>query len=344
MREAQLFSRVRTSGKTYWYTRYRGKQIALGPDEKFARREHHRIQLEARLRASPVKQITLSSLIVDFLEWQAEHRSTATYTQHRMYLLSFLETVSPGMRPSELKRGDVYDWIDRYDGDGAKRQAIGSVNTCLNWAMERDEIEANPIAKIKKPAKGSRDTTLTKKQRESIYRAIDEPEFLDLFTILDQCGIRPEEARILTAKHLRISQGTAELPAAEHKTGSKTKKPRVIYLSPDAIKILIRLSKKRKTGPLLRHPDGSEWTRHTIHSRFRKLRREVKGLPENLSAYISRHTYVTDLIGAGVSDSVIAEMAGHADPTMVQRIYGHVRERRGVVNAAAKKLRDFRGA
>jgi len=344
MREAQLFSRIRSSGKTYWYTRYRGKQIALGSDEEFARREHHRIQLESRLRSSPVKQITMSAMIVEFLDWQEVHRAPATYKQHYSYLLSFIETIKPGTRPSELTRGDVYDWIDQFEGDGAKRQGIVSVNACLNWAMERDRIQSNPIAKIKKPPKGNRETTLTKKQRESIYKAIDEPEFLDVFTLLDQCGIRPEEARILNASHLKLSEGVAILPPKEHKTGKKTNKPRVIYLSTDAIKILTRLKKKVRSGPLLRHPDGSAWTRHTIHSRFRKLRNTVKGLPGDLSAYVSRHTYVTDLIGAGVGDSIIAEMAGHADPTMVQRVYGHARERRGAVNDAAKKLRNFRGA
>jgi integrase len=61
----------------------------------------------------------------------------------------------------------------------------------------------------------------------------------------------------------------------------------------------------------------------------RKLREEAaerdeeKGKPEmarlaNLRFYDLRHQFVTELCEAGVSESVIRELAGHVDPQMMR--------------------------
>lgn len=347
--DPKLFSRVRQSGVRHWYVNVLGKQYSLGSDEEAARREYLRLLLKRRIKGS-VDSVggtpRVSVIILEYLEWVTVHRKRSTYTEHNRILMDLVENISFDLRANEINRGDVLKWIESHKswGDGGKRSAIACINSCMNWARGRDRIPYNPVEGIEKPPKGRRETIIDSDQRAKILKAIEEPEFKDAFVVLTDQGLRPQEIRDLEARHLDLAAGIAALPRGEHKTGAKTKRERTIYLTDASIAILRRLAKRRKTGPLFRDPDGNAWTRHTMHTRFKWIRAKCPDVPSDLSAYVMRHTYVTNAIEAGLSDSMIAELTGHVDASMIQRVYGHIGKRKKSVREAAVKLSVFSGA
>ncbi|MCY2964013.1 MAG: tyrosine-type recombinase/integrase, partial [Planctomycetota bacterium] len=125
---------------------------------------------------------------------------------------------------------------------------------------------------------------------------------------------------------------------AEHKTGSKTGRARVIYLTPTAWEITERLLTQHPEGKLCRNRHGKAWTTDAIRNRFRRLRDTLGDkLPADLCAYSFRHTYATDALERGVDPVTLAELMGHRDATMVSRVYQHLNQRLDHMQAAARK-------
>jgi integrase len=73
-----------------------------------------------------------------------------------------------------------------------------------------------------------------------------------------------------------------------------------------------------------------------------KLRGEIEGPKwRACTAESFRHGWVTDA-KLRLTNSVVAELAGHTSTAMVDRHYGHVNERRAELAEAAGKVRGSR--
>jgi integrase len=52
-----------------------------------------------------------------------------------------------------------------------------------------------------------------------------------------------------------------------------------------------------------------------------------------------RHGFITDALEAGVPIATVAELAGHRGTKMIERTYSKLRERKGHLRDAARKVR-----
>jgi integrase len=75
------------------------------------------------------------------------------------------------------------------------------VKRAFNWATEEGYFTYNPIAQVRKPPAKRRDIFYTAKQWETIRNAAKGP-IVDLLDFLWSTGCRPQEARILEARHV----------------------------------------------------------------------------------------------------------------------------------------------
>lgn len=336
MRVPKIFSRVRASGNRHWYVRIDGKQVALGSDETAAKREYKMIVL--RLNAGePGQSMRLGSLVGRYLDWSKKHHATATYHEHARILTDLVDYLPQRIAVEAITRGNVIEWLEAHPRwhNGGRRSAISSLSACLRWAIERELIERNPIAEIKRPPKGKRKQVVSDTAMTQILAGIDSDAFRDVVLFAIEQGARPEEIRKIEARQYDCERGLIVLQVDEHKTGAKTQRKRIIYLTEASKEIVERLIASHKDGPIFCDEVGKPWTRHTISSRFRTLYR--RGLPR-ISIYALRHTYVTRGLAKGLSDSMVAELAGHSDPSMVQRVYGHLVEEVDAVREAARRL------
>lgn len=213
-----------------------------------------------------------------------------------------------------------------------------ALKAAFQWAEDEGYIDRSPIRRVRKPRAGRRETVLTEEQRTLLLDEASDQEFRDLLTLLMETGARPQEVRTVEARHVDLKNGLWVFPPDESKMGEKTQKPRIIYLTPTALELTLRLVERYPEGPLLRNSQGKPWTRNAIRCRFRRLRnRKNGGFPKNLCAYVLRHSFATDALEKGIDPITLATLLGHQDPTMLSRVYQHVDQRAKHLKVAAEK-------
>jgi integrase/recombinase XerC len=178
-------------------------------------------------------------------------------------------------------------------------------------------LEVNPLAKLKKPAKVPRSTFLTREQWGEVTALFKEGDpFLDFLRVLLATGCRPQEARIVEARHINWETGKINFQDGEvpGKEGA-----REILLPSETVNILKRCATVNPTGALLRNSKGRPWTKDAIDGRFQCLKKKVS-FP--VHSYLARHTVAVTMLEAGASAGAVAAILGHKDATMVLKVYG----------------------
>ncbi len=123
----------------------------------------------------------------------------------------------------------------------------------------------------------------------------------------------------------------------EHKTRHVTGRGRVILLPPRAVAVLEAERQRFPSGPILRNRCGRPWNQWAVTQAVRYARLRA-GLPRAV-AYGMRHSFVTDSLAAGLSDSMVAELVGHSSTKML-RNYAHLGGRADVLRSALATVRQ----
>ena len=329
----------RPSRRTFYVTIDGVQHNLRTADKAEAYRRWHELMCRAP-EAPESPDVTVVVILATFLDWAEKHTKSTTYGWHRHYLQCFATSLQDRqLQVSSLKKFHVTRWLDRQPtwGANSRRAAIASIKRAFNWAVDEGYIPHSPVARLRKPKAKHRETILTADQCQII---LDESasDFRDCLNLMLETGVRPSEVRTVEARHVSLEQGLWVFPPSEHKTGRKTDKPRVVYLSAKALEITKRLVERHPTGPLLRNSRGTPWTRNAIRCRFRRLRRRpADKLPPDLCAYLFRHTFATRALERGLDTVTVAELMGHADATMVSRVYQHVGQRLDHMRSAAER-------
>lgn len=311
-RQPKPFFRKQTQS---WYCSINGKQIPLGAEQESAFEKFYQLMGDRTRVKSELT--TLYELSQVYLDWCKENRSAATYDKHLRYLKSFIESVGKRLRPARLKTHHVSKWHEGLGiGSTSQSDAVGALQRMLNWAVENDYLDRNPINKMKKPRRKRRDIFYTTEQWETIKSHARGPliPFLDF---LYCTGCRPIEARTVEARH--VHGDLIIFPADESKGETN---PRVIYLAPQAKELIDQQIKKNPKGPLFLNSQAQPWKKNAIKCRLRRIS-EKCGF--RVIAYGARHSFATNaLIEGGVDPVSLAHLMGHKDIAMISRVYSHV--------------------
>ncbi|MCG8651685.1 MAG: integrase [Pirellulales bacterium] len=290
-RQPKPFFRKQTKS---WYCSITGRQISLGKDRETAFEKFH--QLMANRDQLSGELTTLYEISQSYLDWCQTNRKPGTYSLHLRYLKSFIGVVGKRMRPSQLKKHHVTKW---HEGLGVvsttQNDAVGVVQRMLNWAVEQDYLDRNPIIGMKKPKRKRRDVFYSAEQWKQI-KAHALPPLDDFLDFLYTTGCRPIEARTLEAKHL--VNDLVIFPADESKCEIE---PRVIYLVPTAQELVSELAGQNPTGPLFRNGQGNPWTKDSIKCRLTGISEKV-GF--RVIAYGARHSWATEALTSGGVDPI----------------------------------------
>lgn len=270
-----------------------------------------------------------------FLDHARRHSDARTYRWYRDYLQDFCRHV-PRLKVADLKPFHVTRWLDAHPGWGAsRRNAVIAVKRPFNWAAKEGLIPASPVRAVKKPPGRSRARTLTREGRAELLAAIPDRQFREFVLAMQETGCRPSEVARVEAADCNLDLGVWVLH--RHKTGGKTGKPRVVYLTRAVVDLSRRLAAEHPEGPLFRGPrSGRPFGMHGICSRFRRLREKLPHLRDAI-AYAYRHSFATAALTRGVGVAQVAELLGHRDTAMVGRHYGHLADQVDHLRAAAAK-------
>jgi integrase len=325
----------------WWYAQVRvgsqRKQIKLvkgKENEQEAYRAFCRVIADLEGEAPKPHAMTVAAVCDLFLDHSEKHNKAETFQLYRYYLQDFCETHGRRMAV-DLKPFHVSRWLDAHPKwKGSRANAIEAVKRAFGWTTEEGLLTNNPIKGVKKPPKGRRDRIVSREEREAILATIKDRAFRQFVLAMQETGCRPSEIARVTAVDVNLDAGLWVLK--DHKTARKTRRPRVIYLSPAMLDVTRTLVAKNPEGPLFRTPRNRAFTRNNIRCRFRRLREKLPQLV-GVVAYSYRHTYATEALANGVGIAQVAELMGHTSTEMVSSVYGHLAERLSHMRDAAKK-------
>lgn len=263
---------------------------------------------------------------------------------------------------------------DGYSG-GMLRRLYQEVLACWAWAARPEPervpvviLDRNPLAGLRSP-KGSPKSakyvplnvireliSLAEVRAASLgaLRARFERQAILMLKLLAETGCRPKEACTATWADFDASQGLVVL--GKHKTGKKTGKLRTIVVPPAIVADLVvhrdsgnahpthLFAHARSRGEMSRIAEretGAPWTRPGFTSWFLQLtRRATNGgmeLPEGITLYWLRHSYLTDAQMTLSSESA-ANLAGNTKE-IARGTYLHAQaaELRAAADKVAKK-------
>lgn len=295
-----------------WSVQIGRRQITLGPDQKAAFAEYHRLMASEGIGVSPSK-LKACELVDLFLEHVKRHKKASTYGWYQVHLQSFSDHAG-GAVVANVKPHHVSGWIDAHPRWGAstRRGAITAIKRCWAWALEEGRLDTNPLVSIKRPPMGRR-AGIADEDQAKFMDAIRHAELRDFADAMIETGCRPGELSDVTAVDVAEDRGSM---VVRNKLGS-----RIVVLTEKAGAIMTRLALASPDGPIFRNTRGMPWNRNSLRCAFREIRKRT-GVAGAVP-YALRHLYGTKAIERGVDSLLVAELMGHKDVTMLQQHYAH---------------------
>ncbi len=310
-RQSKPYFRQQTKS---WYCSIGGKQIPLGKNKTEAHEKFY--ELMGRKDDIRADLATLYELTQTYLDWCQQNKKPSTYAKHLYYLKSFVESTGKRLKVSQVRKLHLTKWFEKQSWSSTtQNDAMGVVKRAFNWATEEGYFTYNPIAKVRKPPAKRRDIFYTAEQWEKIRSAAQGP-IVDFLDFLWSTGCRPQEARILEAKHVHDD---VIIFAADESKGEKYQ--RVLFLTPSSQAIVKKLAAKYPTGPLFRNRTGRAWTKDSIKCAMTRI---TKRVGFRVIAYGARHGYATNALLNGVDPISVSHLMGHRSPSMVAEVYSHL--------------------
>lgn len=315
------------SERKCYYTCHGGKKQRLDPDKKTAE------LMWAKLVGKPAAkgdELMVKQVLDEYLDWSEVNHAPSTHGRIRASILSFADSLPPTLTVGDLEPRHLTLWIDarcprrpkdhsKPATDNTRHNYVADVLGAFNWAASPNQrmIRFSPLAGYRKPPKTPRILYLAPEQMKDLLGRIEDREFRDFLVVTLRTGCRPQEVRVLEAKHVLLKEGEARIPK---ELAKGKRKERRVPLDNEVLAILKPLVLKYPEGPLLRNTRGRPWTKDAINCRFQRLRDK---LPYRVTAYAMRHTFINEALKNGASETAIAEVVGHEDKTMIQKVYGH---------------------
>ena len=236
---AGLYLVVQPSGAKSWAVRYRrhdkpkkltlGKWPAIGlPAARGLAQTALRTVAEggdpAAEKQDRREPDTVASVIDDYMKRHAKRNTRSWKETERLFKL-YLTPKYRSRAIAEFGRRDVRDIVDAVEDAGKPVQAnrvLTAIHALLNWAVERDVIEANPAAGIKRPTKEvARDRVLDDAEIRAVWRATASLSYpADAFVkLLILTGARRDEIREMRWSEIDQETWIWTLPADRSKNG-----------------------------------------------------------------------------------------------------------------------------
>jgi integrase len=327
-----------------WQASYRkldGKEAAKTFDRQVDARRWRREGLAAKDRGEFIDPKLGRASVREFGE---QHRQAQLH--HRPGTKLRLEHVLRrhvyphiGDRPvNRILRSDVQAVVKRWVEDGAApstvKQRYADVATIFRAAVKDDLIRKSPCDGIKLPEIPRRDVkTLTAEEVRALADEIN-PRSRAVILLAYGCGLRLGEALGLIESN--VSWLTGEINVAQQLTDRPpyvlaplknsrrcpsriAPMPRYVH---EALSRHIELYGLGEWGLIFTRLRGGPMPRGGLTGLpFRAACRQV-GLPDSVTFHTLRHSYATEAIARGISETDVAELIGDS-VEMVHKVYGH---------------------
>jgi integrase len=235
------------------------------------------------------------SLLREFVaDWCLDGRSPKTVIEYVRYLDQlFLINKTPTL-------ADVKEWLRSAPEASVRRKRAQAVRAYGRWCVDAGVEEFLWWKQVPLVAeKITPQPTVTREVYVSVLGRCATIRDRALVETLWSTGLRRSELERIQIEHLDLSGGFVVVPV------TKTGRPRIVPLSPPAIKALRRLVGQRTSGSVFR------MTGNAIRLRLNRL-----GAP---SAHAWRRGWAVESLRSGVSEASVKAAAGWGSGAMVSR-------------------------
>lgn len=268
---------------------------------------------------------------------QTAHLKASTLDDYKKIVMHTLIPEIGQTYITDLKRAQIRDLCEKSTASNKRLSNIQSVlRKALHDAIDDDLIETNPLYGWKYARKEAPKTIddiapFTAEEQTEILNACREPQCRNLFQFAFWSGLRTSELIALEWGDIDWQRGIvrvsrAKTQASDTAEGTKTRRgTRDVKLLAPAISALT--AQKSHThlagGAVFHNPrTGEPWTgdqpiRHGAWTAALK-----KAGIRYRRPYQTRHTYASMMLSAGESPMWVAAQMGHADWSMIGRVYG----------------------
>jgi integrase len=226
------------------------------------------------------------------------------------------------------------------------RNHLAPLRALLASAVDDELIRANPASRLKRVGQPQREVQPpSRMQVETLISGARTPEAAAVFTLAASLGLRRGELFALRWDAVDFAAGVVRIVASNDRgvlTPTKTTAgERLVPMFGSARLVLLeQKARSRWSRPQdLVFPTavGTPQNPATVAEReFRHALRRA-GLPRLAFRFHDlRHYAVSQLIAQGASILQVARVAGHADPSVTLRVYGHL-----MVDGLAEAARRF---
>jgi len=289
-----------------------------------------------------LESATIKSWCEQWLETKSIEAEESTHARYRRIVERFLESIGVKAKRdlSTLQTNDVALFRDREAKERARATAnlsLKVLRVCLNDAVRQDLLTLNPAARVKllKSSKESRRRAFTLPEIKRILKVCgDNAEWRGLILFGLYLGQRLGDLAKLTWRAVDLDSG--EIAFTARKTGRRIVlplvQPLIDYLSalpssddPNAF-IFPNSAKHKRTNSLSNQFRDIMADAGLVESRGHEKTKQGRSQarePSELSFHSLRHSAVTMLKAAGVSDFFAREIVGH-ESAAVSRQYTHL--------------------
>jgi len=222
--------------------------------------------------------------------------------------------------PIESSRADLEQYLRYFDtledqlSAATINRRIAVVASFFNRAIDDDDIpvKTNPAGRLKRPSidNDHRTGLATSEAAQLLRTARSWPDRTEgtLVMALLLLGLRISEAVTLTSDDVIRDGGYVKItPKRKGKNGRK-------ILIVDEPELATRLEQLAENGPLV-FPEVDRFAGARIIAKLGK----AAALKQPLFPHLLRHTYVTELLRAGLDIETVRELAGHESIETTQR-------------------------
>lgn len=238
-------------------------------------------------------------------------------------ILLFLDFLNTLGRPQleAMTKEDLSAFIEHEQDRGMKPRTVSTrvraLHAFLYFLSERDVIPPDVLKRrIRIKVPDSLPRAVDPEDIQKLLSVIRQPRDRALMLVLLRSGMRIGELLNLTSEDLHLKEKRIEIFEAE-----KNRVGRVVYISDDAIKALIRWLKcRRPEEPYLFYghrgrPLCYEAARELFHKYIERARLSHKGY----TLHCLRHTFASELLNAGMRLECLQQLLGHRSIEMTRR-------------------------
>lgn len=301
--------------------------IDLPAAEKREREEHHKAEGRPH---------TVGDLLNEYVERYCKPNQRRWNLTERMFA-SHVKPAIGKVALADLRRGDIVELLDDLQNEKGFAAQVNRVRSqilaALNWAVEREYLDVNPAAAVKKrKIEASRDRVLNDDELQAIWRTADrlpDPS-RSLVKAWILTGQRRDEVRCMAWSEVDLTRALWTLPAGRN----KGKRDHEIPLAPAMVELLRAL--RRRGAPVFTTTGAKAYSGQ---KRLKAILDRESGVT-GWTFHDFRRTASTGMAALHVPQDTIDRVLNHAKGTLagVYNRHEYLDQKRKALEAWAERV------